>query len=172
MFIEYTALWSNMITVEWIFTFIYLCWIYDDAQRHKARMALWIAGVLAVSVPSSLYTLYYWAVILPSRVAMGPCHIIDLSNFVEPIWVLDAFFLWNLASSTISTTISALILFWIYSDCKKSGTRATPWIFAMISVLNLPFPLSMVFPIGGWSGQIIILIGYILQKLGYIRIMR
>jgi len=168
MFVEYSRVLRA--GAKWIFTLAYLCWIYEDSKRHNARFVPWIAGVLAVQISSQIPSFVYWMVILPSKgISLEPPFIFNTSNFVEPLWVLDIVFLWeNIVLDAISTTISALVLLWIYRDCQKSGIRGSPWIFGMILVLNMPFPLSLVIPIGGWTGQIIIMIGYMFRKLGYI----
>jgi len=174
LFIEYTRL--LFAGGSWIFTFAYWAWIYEDSRRHNTRAWPYIVAMLAVvqanPVSGFIAAIYDWSV-LPSRgvdwyaVARFTY---DASQFVEPLWVLDALFMWNLISGVISSTISYMIIFWIYKDCQKSGTRATPWIFAMVFVQNNPFPLSYVIPLGGYSGQVIVLIGYILAKVGYIKL--
>ena len=100
---------------------------------------------------------------------MGPGSVFDVSNFVEPMYIYDIAFLWETISSNfISITVSALVTFWLYRDAGKSDIRATPWIFGVQFIANMPFPLSLVIPLTGWSGQIIILIVYILRKHKYI----
>lgn len=172
MYVEYTPLWNLMILPAWIFTFVYCVWIYEDSRKYETKAASWIAATLAVQFfnPSVFISLYYWLVFLPSQgVPMGPGSVFDVSSFIEPMYIYDIAFLWETISSYfISLTVSALVTFWIYVDAGKSDIRVTPWIFGVQFMANMPFPLSMVIPLGGWSGQIIILIVYILRKHKYI----
>jgi len=169
MLVEYERLW--VAGGIWIFKFIYWFWIYEDSCRHNAKAWPWIIVILLSDPVSRCITDYYDWYVLPSRGIEWykiPFFAYDVSQLIEPLWVLDFYILWNAVISAMSTTLSAYIVYWIYMDCQKSGIRATPWIFLMSFLPSLPWPLSIVLPFGGFAGQIAILCGYLLRKLGYI----
>jgi len=172
MLVEYERLWimSSLLSF-WIFKLIYLFLIYEDSSRHDEKAWPWIIAMLLFNSISHCYTDYYDWYVLPSRGIEWykiPSFTYDTSQMVEPLWVLDFYVLWNAVINCMSTTLSVYIIYWIYKDCKKSGMRATPWIFLMNVLPALPWPLSMVFPLGSFGGQLAVLCGYLLHKLGYI----
>lgn len=169
MYVEYEGLWIE--GGLWIFTLAVMYWIWEDSQRHRKRAWPWIL-LISFGDPLRMYmTNLYRYEFLPSRGVypyLVPLFKYDSSQFVEPIWVLDTMFFWETFYTLISRTIVYLVIFWIYMDCKKSGRRATPWISVARFIEIKPFPLSYFIPLGGYAGQIFILIGYLLHKYGYI----
>jgi len=184
MYVEYEGLWVAGGT--WIFTFAYMYWVWEDSQRHKKRVWIWLLLLLLAGDPfstlvgeartlgdpfSTFVSNFYRYEYLPSRGIypyLVPLFKYDASHFVEPIWVLDTIFFWNLALSLVDGTVTYAVMFWIYRDCRKVGERATPWICVMRFIQNPPFPIGYLIPLGGYTGQIFVLVAYILRKFGYI----
>lgn len=169
MYIEYEGLW--VAGGGWLLTLAYTYWIWEDSQLHKTRAWPWVF-LLSLGDPLSLYisNLYRYE-ILPSRDVypyLVPLFKYDVGQILEPIWALDTLFLWSILRTVVTETITYMVLLWLYTDCRKSGRRATPWIFGARFVQIAPFPLNYFLPLAGYAGQIFILIGYILRKHGYI----
>jgi len=184
MYVEYEGLW--VVGGTWLFTLAYMYWIWEDSQRHKVRAWPWLILVLLAGDPFSTFvgeihslgdpfstyiSNFYRYELLPSRGIhpyLVPLFKYDPSQFVEPIWVLDFIFFWNLALSIVDGTVTYAVMYWIYKDCKRSGERAAPWLCVSRFIQNPPFPINYFIPLSGYTGQIFLLVAYILRKLGYI----
>jgi len=155
----------------WLLNLASMYWIWEDSQKHKKRAWPWLFLLLLGDPFSTLINNLYRYEFLPSQGVypyLVPFFKYDSARFVELVWVLDTLFFWNLAFSIIDGTVTYVVMFWIYRDCRRIGERATPWIFAMKFIQSIPFPISYFIPIGGYTGQIFIFVCYILHKFGYI----
>jgi len=170
MYVEYELLWT--VGGMWLINLVAMYWIWEDSQAHKRRAWPWIF-ILMLGDPFSTYVSnHYRYEYLPSKGIypyLVPFFRYDSTHFLEPVWILDTFFFWSILFSLIDSTIAFFIIYWIYSDCKKTGERATPWISISRFIQVMPFPINYFFPLSGYTGQIFILAGYILYKLGYFR---
>lgn len=169
MYVEYELLWT--VGGTWLINLAAIYWIWEDSQRHKKRAWPWLF-ILMLGNPFYTYmTNHYRYEYLPSKNIypyLIPFFKYDSTYFIEPVWVLDTIFFWNILFSIIDGTIALAVSYWIYNDCKKSGNRATPWVSLSRFIEAMPFPINYFFPLSGYTGQIFILVGYILHKLGYI----
>jgi len=171
MYVEYEDLW--VAGGRWLFTSLaFMYWIWEDSQMHKKRAWPWLF-LLSLGSPFETYIgRFYLYEVLAGRGIypyLVPLFKYDTSHFAEPIWALDTLFFWDLFHGVVTQTIIYFVIFWVYRDCKKSGQRATPWIFAARFIQEAPFPITYAIPLGGYTGQIFIMIGYILHKHGYLR---
>ncbi|MBS7605106.1 MAG: hypothetical protein QXJ19_04225 [Candidatus Bathyarchaeia archaeon] len=170
MYVEYEGLW--IAGGHWLFAFAIIYWIWDDSQRHSKRAWPWIL-LISLGDPLGTYlnNIYRYE-ILPSRGVypyLVPLFKYRSDYFIEPVWILDKIFFWNTFYNVVSWTIIYIVIFWIYLDCKRSNRRATPWISVARFIQIAPFPINYFIPLGGYTGQIFILVGYLLHKYGYLR---
>lgn len=169
MYVEYELLWT--VGGTWLINLASIYWIWEDSQRHKKRAWPWLFIIMLGNPFYTYMTNHYRYEYLPSKGIypyLVPFFKYDPTCFIEPIWVLDIFFFWNSLFSIIDDTVALAVIYWIYNDCKKTGDRATPWISISRFIETMPFPMNYLFPLSGYTGQVFILVGYILHKLGYI----